>query len=275
MYPELAADSNVSRETNQIKQLIEEYKIVAESEFFEKVPSHKYEFQYRKHHRNFKFLVSMEIEIFLQKNYKLECEDPWGLICRPPHGNKDKFETLLKGMNLDIPYFMNCLYTVFNKLHDKKNTIRLVGPVDACKTLCIELILDRFICKRFITNHGSLSDFYLSQLQNCSVYHLEELFVTPATADDFKSVLGGKSLDVNTKHCIKRQRLSRTPGFITTNYNQMGRGMIIPLDEHALNMRCFSFILSNAYKPVDKIIPADCAAFFYEYSRNKNLHFVP
>lgn len=157
------------------------------------------------------------------------------------------FYKIFKRQGVDPREFCNNLYDWANCTRHKLNTIKLWGAPNTCKSLISLTMASRFVTC-YCTNHGSLGDFFYAPMLNKSIINLEELQVTCATADDFKSILGGATIDFNEKHTVVRQRLTRTPVVVTSNWEKFGRGMISCLDENALNKRCFSYMFNQ---PID------------------------
>lgn len=161
------------------------------------------------------------------------------------------FDYIFTANNIHPKEFAICLKKILEKQEFKINTLRIVGLPNTCKTLISNCIVEPFICCR-MNNKGSENEFYLSNMLNKSIIQCEELYLTVATAEDFKSILGGQNLDIDKKYNDK-QMLIRTPVIITTNYERFGRGHIPPLDESALASRCFSFRMNNPYRPPCKL----------------------
>ena len=86
---------------------------------------------------------------------------------------------------------------------------------------------------------------------NKSIIQCEGLHNTIATAEEFKSVLGGQPIDIARKF-NEKQLLQRTPVVITSNYSRFGPGHLPPTDENALSIRCYTYILNSAYKKLCK-----------------------
>lgn len=170
-----------------------------------------------------------------------------------------EFDKIFNLNNINISYFVKCLKSVLNKTERKINAMRLIGVPNSGKTL-----LANCICEPFITcynnNHGSENEFYLSNMLNKSIILCEELYVTVATAEDFKSVLGGQPIDI-AKKFSEKQLLSRTPVIITSNYDRLGRGHLSQTDENALRLRCFTFDFNLPFQPAIKL--TSCQFYLY------------
>lgn len=156
--------------------------------------------------------------------------------------DKEVFETLnfiFSSNNVNPTEFALNLKSVLEKSMNKVNALRLVGLPNTCKTLISNCIVEPFICCR-MNNHGSENEFFMSNMLNKAIIQCEELYITVATAEDFKSVLGGQPIDI-AKKFNEKQLLMRTPVIITSNYDRFGRGHIPPTDENALAIRCFNY----------------------------------
>lgn len=171
--------------------------------------------------------------------------------CTPSTLQFREFDKIFEINNIDRHEFCTALKAVLEKTHEKVNSFRLVGLPNSCKTLISNCIVEPFITCR-MNNHGSENEFYLSNMLNKSIIQCEELYVTIATAEDLKSVLGGQPIDI-AKKFNEKQMLSRTPVIITSNYTRFGRGHLPPTDENALAIRCYSYIMNYAYKPFCKL----------------------
>lgn len=154
---------------------------------------------------------------------------------------------ILKINNINPNNFAKDVYCILNKQENKINCLRFWGVANSGKTL-----LANCLAKPFITcynnNHGSENEFYLSNFLNKSLILCEELYITIATAEDFKSVLGGQPIDI-AKKFNEKQLLCRTPVIITSNHQRFGRGHLSPIDENALALRCISYHFVHEYKP--------------------------
>lgn len=148
---------------------------------------------------------------------------------------------------IDPAEFAMNLHAVLNKTQNKMNTLRIVGQSETGKSLIANCIVFPFITC-YMNNHSSENEFYLSNMLNKAIILCEELYVTIATAEDLKSVLGGQPLDTSKKH-QEKQLLCRTPVIITSNHERFGRGHLPPIDENALAIRCFTYRFNIPIKP--------------------------
>lgn len=174
-----------------------------------------------------------------------------------------EFFNIFHNNNIIIQDFCNSLKVVLSKTDFKKNTIRLVGVPNSCKTLIANCIVAPFVCC-YNNNHGSENEFYLSNMLNKSIVLCEELYITIATCEDFKSVLSGQTIDIAKKY-NEKQLLSRTPIVITTNFPKFGRGHLSELDESALRIRCFTYKFNVPYAPIVKLDTFNFYYFVFNY----------
>lgn len=187
----------------------------------------------------------------------MQREDMWkyatqlALQHTPDVEQMTEFDNLFRANNIDPNQFVQSLKFILRKVDPKINAIRLIGVPDSGKSL-----IANCICEPFITcynnNHGSENEFYLSNMLNKAIILCEELYVTIATAEDLKSVLGGQNIDI-AKKFNEKQLLCRTPVVITSNYSRFGRGHLPPTDENALAIRCHTYNFSTSYKPACRL----------------------
>ena len=164
----------------------------------------------------------------------------------------EEFQNIFDINGIDTQHFAECLIKVLSKTDHKVNTLRLIGTPNSGKTLIANCIVEPFICC-YMNNHGSENEFFVSNMLNKSIILCEELYITIATAEDFKSILGGQPIDI-AKKFNEKQLLSRTPVIITSNYERFGRGHLPPTDEHALSIRTHTFRFKNEIKPLCKVL---------------------
>ena len=154
--------------------------------------------------------------------------------------------------------FANSVMNILNKTDPKINALRIYGVPNSGKTLIANLIVEPFICC-YMNNHGSENEFYASNMLNKAIILCEELYITVATAEDFKSILGGQPIDV-AKKFNEKQLMCRTPVIITSNHAVFGRGHLPPVDENALMIRTITYNFNVPIKPECKIT---CDQFYH------------
>lgn len=213
------------------------------SELFDKCQFH--EWQEITLHPNYHELIKTAIELHIKQKLDDQRLNMWKYACNavknviPDPNQFEALDFIFNVNNVSPKEFAANLKSVLEKTEKKINAIRIVGLPNTCKTLISNCIVEPFICCR-MNNHGSENEFFMSNMLNKAIIQCEELYITIATAEDFKSVLGGQPIDI-AKKFNEKQLLMRTPVIITSNYDRFGRGHIPPTDENALALRCFNF----------------------------------
>lgn len=165
-----------------------------------------------------------------------------------PNGEQQENFSNIFTLNNILPFeFAHDLHMLLLKSEPKQNALRMWGVANSCKTLIANCISKYFVTC-YMNNHGSENEFFLSNMLNKALIHCEELFLTHATAEDFKSILGGQPIDISKKF-NEKQTLLRTPVVVTSNHELFGRGYLPPVDEKALLLRCFNYQFIVPYKP--------------------------
>lgn len=202
---------------------------------------------------DYHFLINSALEIYIKNELELQRKNLWeyavnlALEHTPDPQQFEVLQYIFHANNIDPFEFSRNLIAVLNKSEKKINCLRLIGAPNTGKTLLANLIVEPFITC-YMNNHASENEFYLSNMLNKAIILCEELYITTATAEDFKSVLGGQPIDISKKH-HEKQLLSRTPVIITSNYSRFGRGHLPPLDENALALRCFTYTMNKEVRP--------------------------
>lgn len=202
---------------------------------------------------DYHFLLNTAIEMYIKDELDAQRQGLWNYaieLARGKDPSPEQFEVfnyIFHTNGIDPAEFALNLKCVLNKEKIKLNTLRLVGVPNSGKTLLANCIVQPFITC-YMNNHASENEFYLSNMLNKAIILCEELYLTTATAEDFKSVLGGQVLSVAKKH-QEKQDLLRTPVIITSNYRKFGRGHLPATDENALSLRCFNYYLSQEVLP--------------------------
>lgn len=194
--------------------------------------------------------VNIALELFIKDSLVLQRKDRWGWFVKCAENlpaQISEFSNLFAAQQIDITSFANSLFDILMCVDPKINCLRIIGTANSGKTLLAQLIVKSFIAG-YVNNHNSENEFYLSCFLNKAICLCEELMCTPATAEDFKSILGGATIDISKKYTSK-QALIRTPIVITSNHKTFGRGHLNPVDEHALALRCFTFNFTAQYRP--------------------------
>lgn len=199
---------------------------------------------------NYQKLIMPALELFIKDSLEIQRRDRWSYMMSFAKFNYEEEKeilNLLKTQGINPIEFSNAIKKVFLCSEEKINCVRLTGVANSGKSLLFQLITSCFITC-YANNHGSENEFYMSNFLNKAVILCEELYVTQATCEDFKSILGGANIDIAKKYSEK-QILSRTPILITSNFEHFGRGHLSPIDENALKSRCISFSFSFSFSP--------------------------
>lgn len=250
---------------SRLYECIKRYKCESYADFYTNVPAKIYKEFALSFGTFLEREIALTLSIYIKEELDHQRNNLLSIVVAKPHGNPKLIHDLLLNIGIDPLEFALAVINVLNKSLPKKNCIFIYGPVNSCKTILAQCITYRLITC-YATNHGSLGDFYFAPFLNKAIINLEELQVTCATADDYKSILGGAPLDINRKHIIERQRLTRVPIIITSNYDKFGRGMIPGLDEEALQERCFRFHTLKNYAPPCPITHIDFSAWLSNYA---------
>lgn len=238
-----------------ILEIIQRTESRSTSELYDKCTF--YEWQIICEFKNYHELIKTALELNTKMNLDSQRVNLWKFACGKASLTMsdpiqfNEFANIFYLNNIDPQAFCNDLRIVLEKTDPKVNAFRLIGMPDSCKTLLSNCICGPFICCH-MNNHGSENEFYMSNMLNKSIIQCEELYITVATAEDFKSVLGGQPLDI-AKKFNEKQTLARTPVIITSNYSKFGRGHVPPTDENALRIRCKTYRLNAKYKPLVRL----------------------
>lgn len=202
-------------------------------------------------------LIKTGIELYVKEKLDNQRKNLWKYACDialksdSDERQLNEIAKIFKLNSINPNFFAKCLKSFLEKSEHKINGLRLVGVPNSGKTLIANCIISPFICC-YMNNHGSENEFFMSNMLNKAIILCEELYITIATAEDFKSVLGGQNLDI-AKKFNEKQLLTRTPCIITSNWERFGRGHLPPIDESALALRCFNFNFNTSISPACKI----------------------
>lgn len=233
----------------QAVKLIFKYKARSISELFDKCTSDEFASLVYNSPSYQKSIVPA-LELYIKDSLELQRRNRWDYMLSHAKYNAEEEAEILRlfrVQRIDPLDFAFKLKQVLNCEKPKINAIRLYGTSNSGKTLLAQLICSCFITC-YANNHGSENEFFLSNFLNKSIVLCEELYVTQATSEDFKSILGGASIDIAKKYSEK-QILSRTPVIVTSNFELFGRGHLNSVDEQALRLRCHSFRFVTSYAP--------------------------
>lgn len=186
--------------------------------------------------------VQIAIDIFTKDSLDIQRANRFSFLLNGGQYIQEQVDALRQifvNNQIDIRAFCDDVFAILSCKYNKINCLRLIGPSNSGKTLIARLICNGFICS-YVNNHNSENEFYLSCFLNKCICLCEELLVSQATAEDFKSILGGAELLISKKF-HEKQVLTRTPIIITSNHELFGRGHLNPLDERALRNRCITY----------------------------------
>lgn len=250
-----------------VRKICRDNNIMTLSQFYDKCKYGDYE-ELVEYSPTYQEIIKSAIN--LEKKYQLEVQykDRWkyGINYANPKPNWEAFqeiEHILRSNRIDKTEFRQAIRDVLEMKDPKINAIRMWGAPNSGKTLLANCICEPFITC-YMNNHGSENEFFISNMLNKAIILCEELYITIATAEDFKSVLGGQPLDIAKKY-EEKQILQRTPVIITSNYERFGRGHLNPVDERALTLRCKNFEFNVPVKPACKITSKDFWAWMCVY----------
>lgn len=245
-------------------KLIYKYKVSSISALYDTCTSEEWAELIYKANGDVTPFIKVGLDLFIKDNLDMQRQNrsSW-LFSKADNGDVNaviELNNLFRENNIDPIEFCKAVNDVLLCVHEKKNTLLLVGPPSTGKTLIARMICDNFICA-YVNNHNSENEFYLSCFLNKTLVLCEELLVTPATCEDFKSILGGAPLLISKKYNDK-QILTRTPVIITSNHLKFGRGHLKQLDEDALQTRCYLFNFTIPASPARHFTTADFCLFF-------------
>lgn len=224
------------------------------------------------HDQNYHALIKTAIEIYKKQLLDIQRADLYAYAVNNAKKHPidplqfNELKTIFAVNRIDPRKFASNLKFILDKTDPKINTLRLIGVPNSCKTLIANCIIDPFVACRG-NNHGSENEFYLSGYLCVSVVKIDELYITIATCEDMKSILGGEPIDIAKKFNDK-QLMCRTPFFLTNNQRRLGRGHLPAGDEAALDLRCIIFNMPTTYRPTVRINSVQFYLFI-DYHLNK------
>lgn len=218
-------------------------------------------------HYNFKRNIELAVMIHTKQQEDQERQDRWTIVREHYDKNCDvsEIEEIFKINNIDCKEFASCVKNILQEKHFKINALRIWGVPNSGKSLIVRLITEKFYTY-YGTNTGSMSEFFYGAMVNKSLIVIEELWIVPSNVDDFKTIFSGYSIDINQKHVTERQRLLRTPLFITSNHEKHGKGHLSMMDEEAINRRMYNFKFVHLFEPKNKITCNQMYTFLIKYT---------
>lgn len=249
----------------QAVNLIYKYRARSISELFDKCSADEFAyFVYSNDKDDYQKVCSRALEMYVKDSLEIQRRNRWEYLLSFAKYDEEQEREILRLFtvnNVNPVHFAESLKKVLNEEHPKVNTLKIYGSPNSGKSLIGQLIASVFI-SCYCNNHGSENEFFLSNFLNKALILCEELYVTQATSEDFKSVLGGAPIDISKKF-QEKQILSRTPVIVTSNHSSFGRGHLPPVDENALKLRCITFNFTTPFAPACQIEVSSFAHFLW------------
>lgn len=152
--------------------------------------------------------------------------------------------------HISVEEFLYFLKRWINCEDPKKNTLWLYGSPNHGKTFLAKQICNPFtpFLER-VSNQGLANEFAMSNVLGGKIVLWEEPFCDMSLAQDMKNLLAGEPVTV-AKKFQSRQTLSRRPVLITSNYQDLQRGIALnSVEEAALDKRRFMWTFISVFKP--------------------------
>lgn len=156
--------------------------------------------------------------------------------------------------HFDINELIESVVEILDRKVNKKNTLLLIGESNAGKTILFtEPLADLCVFVGRLTGAGQSSEFYYMECVNQRLITVDEILLTREMAQIFKVLLGGETMNANTKHtraCI----MERTPVIMTSNHPPWA---LSPGDKQMFLNRCYLYDCKTCpfLKNVNKIHP--------------------
>lgn len=122
-----------------------------------------------------------------------------------------------KTQHIDVGEFVTGVVDIINKKHPKINTLCIIGPSNAGKTVMVVnpiRAIMRYVGQ--IGNRGNESPFMFQECVNCSLITIDECVMAPGHYEDLKLMMGGETMKVAVKH-QGHATINRTPVILTGN----------------------------------------------------------
>lgn len=230
--------------------LIYKYHCRSISELYDKCTNDEWAVFVYQNNPHFEKDINLALDLYVKDCLSLQRRNPWEwLISFQDFKIEEEYELLtwFCAQNINPERFVEAVHDVLNSKEFKKNSLKLWGISNSGKTFIARLLCKYFVCA-LVDNHASEQPFFFSNFLNKSIILIDELYVTSATCEAYKSILGGAPIDVDKKFNHK-QLLQRTPVIITSNFKKFGRGHLPQIDEDAFETRCYMFNCDTIYKP--------------------------
>nr|QTE03895.1 MAG: nonstructural protein [Tarsiger cyanurus densovirus] len=232
-------------------ELFKKYKVYSKATLYDDCLAS--EFRDLCYRDNWKNNVETARVIYVKEQLEIQRPNRWEFVMKLIEGIQPdplqwkELYAIFDKNRINVKEFSQSVYDLLTCKHFKKNCIKIWGIRDSCKSVIGNCIVRPFITC-YMNNKGSENEFYMENMLMKTMMLCEELYITIATAEDFKSILGGQMLDISQKYESK-QILGRLPTVVTSNYDRFGRGHLNNIDEQALNCRCFVYNFKRAYTP--------------------------
>lgn len=235
-------------------KIAKHYNVKSVATFYKNIPFVLYKEFVKNATTLHKQYTDMIVNIINQERYQLEIADRWLVLCKTAEYDEYTYNVMsnmIKENNIDEKEFKKAIKDVICRKDFKKNTLRLVGAPNSGKSLIAKALVSPFLFYS-ATMSGCAGEHYFGAMINKSIILIEELWVVPATADDYKTILSGYPIHVNKKHVTEREELEETPIIVTGNHTNFGRGFINEIDENALQIRTYTFNFETEFCKTDK-----------------------
>lgn len=152
------------------------------------------------------------------------------------------FHRMMDHNNIDPEEFVNNCYSVMNRSSMKKNSILLLAPPNAGKTLLLSSLCRSVMYFAQCQNFNGKSNFPFQDMLNSRCALINEPMITDDTVETFKNVLEGQDVAIDVKFKTG-QLLPRTPCFIASNQNLVFYTKSPSVNLPAIKARCFFYSL--------------------------------
>ena len=152
------------------------------------------------------------------------------------------FHRMMDHNNIDPEEFVNNCYSVMNRSSMKRNSILLLAPPNAGKTLLLSSLCRSVMYFAQCQNFNGKSNFPFQDMLNSRCALINEPMITDDTVETFKNVLEGQDVAIDVKFKTG-QLLPRTPCFIASNQNLVFYTKSPSVNLPAIKARCFFYSL--------------------------------
>lgn len=131
----------------------------------------------------------------------------------------DKGNVLDKEWKQDVYNFVKFLMTLLDKRNGKKNTLYLLSPPNAGKTLLTDCISHYFLSGGHLKVWNRTSGFPLEELEGSRVAFWNEPSFDSGNIEEMLKLLGGDTMSIAVKH-QSSVSINKIPCIVTSNYNK-------------------------------------------------------